>query len=287
MQLDPSQGTTTVNTEPDPLLPPSQQQKKRMVLQPISADLNAASMSTPPPKPADNGPALPTPALAFAQAVPNDEAPGRQSIAAERAASVYPTPGANSFSSSPSSSFDMSGNPFPTAAEAAKLLAAKSKLPLGVYLIAAWTIIGFAANFFNPSKSSIVLTAIMLLNLLLGIGLLFRINLARKIILWVFGISAILTVIAIVTTIGLQNRLQTSINNYDAQVSTLDHQGITATQRRQLNANQAQLVATQHKVDLIMLFAYADYGLTFVVDIVAITYLMTPRVVGAFSSSPF
>ena len=50
----------------------------------------------------------------------------------------------------------------------------KDKLPVGVYIVAGWTLIGFAISFFNTSQNGTLFTIAMFVQLLLGIGLLFR-----------------------------------------------------------------------------------------------------------------
>jgi uncharacterized protein YlxP (DUF503 family) len=281
MPDEPTQNSTvTVNTEPGPLLPPSQQKQKRTILQPISPELQAATMKE---RPEVTATAAAQPVISTHSPDIESNAP-LESIAAERASNSYPTPGANTFSSSPSSSFDYNGTPI-IGSQVAKTHA-KQKMPVGVYIIAGWVLLGFVVSFFDTAEDSLFLTVGLFINLLLGLGLLFGLEVARKGIIWMFGLIIALSVVIITLLIGLQGSITAAQNNYTVAVSKINQQELTPEQQQQLAMIKSRIATERHKAGHALAITFTEYAVEIVGSIGGIVYLTRPKLKDAFHELP-
>jgi hypothetical protein len=158
----------------------------------------------------------------------------------------------------------------------------KVRLPIGIYIIAGYNLVGFAIGFFDSSQNSGIYTIVMLIDLMLAIGLLLRLEVARKIILWLEGITLVLTIASLFLLVGLQQRIQTLKTNYDAAISRIDQSKLTPTQKQQLDDIQAAIAVKQKQAGKAITFTYFKLGATAVGTIVVIIYLTRPKVKEVF-----
>jgi hypothetical protein len=267
MENDSNNGRTiTVNTEPGRLLPPSQRQK-RVVLQPISPDLKEATMAQP---------HLITVSRAVSNPVVSTHASTNE--VTQKPVPVYPEPGINAFSSSPSEFFTRDGRPIADS----QLNVKKKRLPVGVYLIVGWSLFSFVVSLFNTSEDSLYFSMVLFTNSLLGIGLLFGLEIARRSIVWLFGILAVLSVIILLMLTVVQAQVHQVEYNYNAAVSHVNQQNFDETGRQRVTAMKAQVTLEQKKEGRSIALAYTEYGLQFLIGIVAIVYLRRTKVREAF-----
>jgi hypothetical protein len=155
---------------------------------------------------------------------------------------------------------------------------AQKKLPWGVYAIVAFTLVSFILSFFDNSQASLLYTIAMLLNLLLAIGLLLRMEAARKLLLWLSGITLAL---AIASTVGLymvQKRIHDLKSQYDTIVSRIDRNRMTTVQKEQLDKLTADLTEKEKQAGKAISFTYTKLGVTAVETVAVVIYLTRPKV---------
>jgi len=162
----------------------------------------------------------------------------------------------------------------------------KIRLPKGVYFIAAFDVVGCIAGFLNTYQTNAIYgaiyTCVMVLNLLVGVGLLFRLELARKITIWLSGLVLILTVANVLLVVVAQQSLQYDKAKYDTAVGRLDKNTLTTTQKQQLAAMQSAVNADVKQAGKAFTFTYTKLGVTALESIIVIVYLTRPKVAGVF-----
>lgn len=158
----------------------------------------------------------------------------------------------------------------------------KVPLPIGIYFIAGFNLVGFAIGFFDTSQNSAIYTIVMFLNLLLAVGLILRLELARKFILWLLGMTLVLTIVSLFLLVGLQQRLQTLKTNYDDAISRIDQSKLSITQKQQLDTIQAAITGKEKLAGKAITFTYIKLGATAVETIVVMVYLTRPKVKEVF-----
>jgi hypothetical protein len=154
----------------------------------------------------------------------------------------------------------------------------QKKLPWGVYAIVAFALLSFILSFFDTSQASLLYTIAMLLNLLLAVGLLLRMETARKCLLWLSGITLVL---AIASTVGLymvQKRIHDLKSQYDTIVSRIDRNRMTTVQKKQLDALTADLGEKEKQAGKAIALTYVKLGVTAVETVAVIVYLTRPKV---------
>jgi hypothetical protein len=158
----------------------------------------------------------------------------------------------------------------------------KIPLPKGVYIIAAFDVVGCIAGFLNSYQTNVIYgviyTCAMILNLLVAVGLLFRLELARKVTIWLSGLLLILTVANLLLLVALQQRVQQAKTNYEAAFSRLDKNNPTPTQKQQLAAIRSTLDTEAKQAGKAFEFTYAKLGVTALESIIVIVYLTRPGV---------
>ncbi len=158
----------------------------------------------------------------------------------------------------------------------------KQPLPVGVYVIAGFNFVGFVISFYDSSQSSGIYTVAMLFDLLLAIGLVLRLDIARKLIVGLSALILILTAVSLLQLAGFQHRLQQAKTNYDNAVSKIDPTSLTPTQQDQLQSLRDAISAQEKKAGKAIAFTYIKLGLTAAETIVVMVYLARPKVKAAF-----
>lgn len=230
------------------------------VTQPLSTDL-----ANPTPSPVST---VNTDAVAEPQATSNPTPPTYDP------SSVYP-------SATQTIANTSSGNA-PIGLTGSQIQQQKVRLPIGIYIIAGYNLVGFAIGFFDSSQNSEIYTIVMFADLLLAIGLLLRLEVARKIILWLECITLVLTIASLFLLVGLQLRIQTLKTNYDTAISRIDQSKLTPTQKQQLDDIQTAIAVKQKQAGKAITFTYFKLGATAVGTIVVLVYLTRPKVKEVF-----
>ncbi len=164
----------------------------------------------------------------------------------------------------------------------------KKPTPIGIYILFGLAIIGFTSNFFDTSEYSNYFSIAMLLDLLFAIGLLVRLEIARKIYIYLAGIIILLSIGIIILLALLQHRvaelqanLNNTINNVEQNSTT-----ITQDQKQQLNSVRDQLNSEQKLVGKAITFSYIKYGVSILEMAGVIVYLTRPKVKEVFIKLP-
>ena len=159
----------------------------------------------------------------------------------------------------------------------------KQTIPIGVYIIIAWCVMGAMYSCFNNFEGSFLISAVIILNLFLAIGLAFRLNLARKIMVWALGANIVLLALAIV----FLSAVNTKFNNAKAEYESLNAKinnsmGVDITIKEQLRANQAQLDSLSKQLGKSLKQNYIFGGIEITTSIAAIVYLSLPGIKDKF-----
>lgn len=163
-----------------------------------------------------------------------------------------------------------------------QIVEVRKKLPFGVYLIASLNLLAFAVSFFDTSQTGNIYSIAMLVDLLFGVGMLLRMEWARKIYVWLSVVVIILSILSIFVLIGLQLRIKDIKANYNDSLSKIDQTHQTASQKKTLDTLQAQITDTEKKVGKLITFAYIKNIGTAVGTMVIVIYLTRPKVKEVF-----
>lgn len=158
----------------------------------------------------------------------------------------------------------------------------KQKLPIGIYVIAGFSLVGLVVSFFDTSQNSGIYSIIMLVDLLLTIGLLFRLEIVRKIILWLYGITLVLSVVSIVMLSALQQRLGELKSNYETAVARIDQNRLSSSQKQQLESMNKLIAEKEKQAGKAISFTYIKLGATATGALVIMIYLTRPKVRSVF-----
>ncbi|MEI7838264.1 MAG: hypothetical protein WCI37_00590 [bacterium] len=247
---------------------PSPNQSKAVInnplVQPISPVIKTNITPSPLPAPASM-PAIPI------QENTNATLPQNITTAEQHAftpSNVYPEPSTSSQSDYP---IGMTGS---------QMRKQKVRVPIGIYIIGGYTLIGFVIGLFDTTQNSIIYSIIMLLDLMLAIGLLLRLEIARKILLWLEGLTLAITILSFFTLFGLQQRLQTVTTNTNNSINRAEK--INSIQNDKLEKIKLALAEERKKADQAIKLTYYKLGGTAAGTIVIIIYLMRPKVKEAF-----
>lgn len=161
----------------------------------------------------------------------------------------------------------------------------KKKLPVGVYIIAGFNLLGFVGGFFDTSQASQLYTFAMLLNLLLGIGLLVRVEAARKTMVILSGLILVLSVASVVMLAALQSRLTHVKTDYESAISRIDQNRLSTDQKQKLATLNQTLESQQKKVGKIITYTYIKLGVTAVETVIVMVYLTRPSIKEVFENT--
>lgn len=159
---------------------------------------------------------------------------------------------------------------------------AKKRLPKGVYVIVVFTLLGFVTGFFDASQTSAIYVVAMFVNLLLAVGLVLRLEVARKLMVWLSILLAILMVVSVLLFFGLQQRIHQLNTNYETAVSRIDPSSLTPTQKQQLEVMSTTLAKEEKRVGRAISFTYLKLGVTALEAVAVIVYLTRPKIKEVF-----
>lgn len=172
-----------------------------------------------------------------------------------------------------------SGSSFLTGSQ---IQAEKPKLPSGIYIIAGLTLLGVLSGLFDNSQTGIIYTVSMIFSLMLAVGLVFRLEPARKFMVGLSILILVISAISMVLLAGLQNKLEQGQKNYDTAVSKIDQSKITSKQKQQLDEISTTLNSQSKRVGSTLTFIYLKLGFTALVQIAVIVYLTRPKIKAVF-----
>ncbi|HSX33606.1 MAG TPA: hypothetical protein VLF91_04690 [Candidatus Saccharimonadales bacterium] len=235
------------------------------VLQPLSADLEPATIAR-----GTTSPAVPQPTLS--------SSPHPQPNPASSAAPPTPPSAPNAAPASVPVPPDTS-RPAETPPQQA------DRAPVGVYVIAAIILLGagpaFLGNLAHLTWYSIVLGV----DVLVAIGLLFRRELARVAMV---AVSVLLLVVTIINGVNLfndQHRINQATATYQSQIAALEQQKLTPVQQAQLASLRHKAASTQNSpLGSIFAIGYLNLAWNAAQAIVVMVYLTRPRVKDSFYS---
>ena len=160
----------------------------------------------------------------------------------------------------------------------------KPALPIGIYIFAILNLLAFIASFFSSTNNSAVANISMLVNLIFGVGLLFRIELVRKIAVVFATISVLIYTITFFGLLAVQHRANQAVNRFNQAISSLNTSTETIAQKQEISDLKSQIqqekVREGHAMDL----AFVVLGVEFVATSVEVFYLTRPRVMIVFQS---
>jgi hypothetical protein len=158
----------------------------------------------------------------------------------------------------------------------------KQPIQVGIYLIVGSQFIGVVLSFFRAGNNNIVFTLMQIADLLLGVGLLLRLEFVRKIMV---ALAVVLIILSGLDAFGLlmvQNRLNQDTVNYHRAVNRINQKTITQQQRDELTTLSAKMQAAQKKVGHAMVIAEINTGLEICIAAGTIAYLTRPKVRAVF-----
>ena len=163
----------------------------------------------------------------------------------------------------------------------------KQKMPIGVYIIIGFSFIGFIAGFFNTLQSNTIYTIVMTIKLLLSLGLLMRLEIARKLILWVSGVILVVIAISLLLLANVQKHLQQNQTAYESTISKIDHDRLSPNQKQQLLDVDVATASQARKADVAITLTYVRLGITAVECLAVIIYLTRPKITSALHRDRF
>lgn len=158
----------------------------------------------------------------------------------------------------------------------------KRRLPNGIYIIVALLFLSIIASLFDSSQASLLYTISMLINLVLGVGLLFRLEAARKILAVFSAILVVLYTIILVLSFALEQRVNQSVTNYNAIVENIDERKLTHSQKEQLKRWETQISDAYKRVGKEFTFMYIRTSAYIVLMLAVVVYLGRSKVKSVF-----
>lgn len=158
----------------------------------------------------------------------------------------------------------------------------KVNLPIGIYIIQAWAVISLILDQIGTSQTSVYTTIALFIDLLVCVGLFFRMEAARKLMLWLSTGTVILSVISLLLLVGVQQRIEATKANFQTAVSKINQAETTVQQRQQIADLQTQLNTLEKKAGKSIDRAYIVQGITIVAETLVVVYLSRPKVKGVF-----
>jgi hypothetical protein len=198
-----------------------------------------------------------------------------------RRSGVYPADSADT------TSVNDNASPYTTMHQVGSQLTLEKKpLHWGIYIIAAWNMVGFALSFFSSSQTNTIYAVVMFLDLIVGIGLFFRLEVARKVMVWLAGILLVLSVISLILLVGLQQRIARSKANYNNAISHINQEQLTPQQQQQLATIQTNINNQQKEAGKAIGITYFKDSTSSVEGLVVIIYLTRPKIKDVFVELP-
>lgn len=158
----------------------------------------------------------------------------------------------------------------------------KKTLPIGIYVIVVLNLIGFVVSFFDSSQNSVVYTIVRLVYLLFAIGLLLRLEIARRLMVWLSGLALIIAVVGMIMLFSVKQQLATLKTNYEASMSHIDQTKLTDTQKQQIQQLKAMAADKERQAGNTVSFSFLMLGATSLETVVIMAYLSRPKIKEAF-----
>lgn len=223
-----------------------------------------------------------TPAAPIVPAEPNPPVsmPQPQTIQPTVTPAVPATsPAKPSMESTPEST---TANPSYVGLTGSQITIKRDPLPIGIYIIAGFCLLSLVAGFFDNSQNSLIFVIAMFINLSLAVGLLMRMEAARKGLIILLSLVIGLNVVSVFMIIGLRRNLADQKAAYNTAISKVDKTKITALQKEKL-ANFENVAAEQEKkLDKTLGLTYIKLGVNTLGSIMIIGYLNRRSVKDAF-----
>jgi hypothetical protein len=162
----------------------------------------------------------------------------------------------------------------------------KEKIPKGVYLIAGVNLLGFILYFFNTYEDSLLFLIAAFIDLLLAAGLLLKLEVARKIIIWFALLMVGLNIFLLFLLFGLQNKVNSDYAAYKADVSKVNMNTLPLGEKAYLNQQEANIQALQKTETKEMKLAYIYTALYAVAGAGTVIYLNRRGVKSIFRELP-
>jgi hypothetical protein len=166
-----------------------------------------------------------------------------------------------------------------------QIYARRTHLPIGLYVIAGLQLIGFGLSFFNTGETGIIVSVAMLLQLMLAIGLLLRIQAARKAMLAFSVVLIALSIVGGLTLFGLQQRIHKTTANYTSTLQKLGDKTITPSQQKDIDALRATISNAQKQAGNAITVTYAGFGFIAAENLLVVAYLVRPMVRDIFNGN--
>ncbi|MGD0284133.1 MAG: hypothetical protein ABSB12_00855 [Candidatus Saccharimonadales bacterium] len=172
---------------------------------------------------------------------------------------------------------------------ASQLKNQKTKMPIGIYVLVAYLFIGFLLSFYGAKN--LLYTILSILDLVLVICLLFRVNVVRKIIIWCFVIDAVLLVVVIAMLFHLERQVDNNMAKVETGITNVVNEAaansnitpIELSQIKQKAASADAILSSGLSKDHDQFIkAYVRSIVGIVSDGVIIVYLKRPKVKAAF-----
>lgn len=154
----------------------------------------------------------------------------------------------------------------------------KKPLHWGIYVIVGLNLIGFLLSFFSSSQSNIIYTIAAFIDLAVAIGLLLRLEIARKIMVVLGGIVIVLYAIIIILLVVLQHRVNQLDKNANNALNSINQQQLTPQLQVELAEQKTTISNDQKELGKALGLTYIKFGATIIESAVVIIYLTRPKI---------
>ncbi|MDB5184260.1 MAG: hypothetical protein JWN38_68 [Candidatus Saccharibacteria bacterium] len=159
----------------------------------------------------------------------------------------------------------------------------KESTPKGIYVIAAFYLLSVVLSF-AASSGSAYYSIDLVLDLLLALGLLAKIELARIVAIVFTLLTVVISALALVGFVTVQNRYHTLNDKANASITSLENnRQLTYTQQQQLESYKATAAAQKKSLDKAYGLIYAQYVLAILGSAGVAFYLTRPGVRQVFN----
>jgi hypothetical protein len=158
----------------------------------------------------------------------------------------------------------------------------KTHIPVGIYIIVGLQVVGVVLSFFSAANNNMLFTLLQIVDLLLAVGLLLRLEFVRQTIIFLSALVIVFSALDSMALLAVQSKANKALANYNHAVSQLDKQSLSEQQRSQLAALNAEVQDSKKKEGHAMTIAWLNVGVEVVVSVGTMAYLVRPKVRGVF-----
>ena len=158
----------------------------------------------------------------------------------------------------------------------------KDPLPFGIYIIAGFCLLSLVIGFFDNSQYSLIFVVAMLINLSLAVGLLMRMEAARKGMVILLSLLVGLNVLSAFMIVGIQQKLADRKAAYSTAISKIDKTKITTKQKEQLAIIDNTIAQQEKQLGKALGLTYIKLGVSSLGSIMIIGYLSRRSIKDAF-----